>query len=207
MWIARCPRCAHAVRWNPSGAREAYRAWARLRALNLRLGVALGAGQAAGLASLVLGAQLMENYITLTMFTQVPPPTRSSFVLLVAAIGLAAALAAAVSAVFISQRTSIFKRVLLAWSLGALPVVLIVSLVPICRSSGARFEVVRALSSPGMLERSLAICMAVPLLSLVIAIPLAALWNAAYRGILRRQRAIGRATLAPAHAPRPVPAP
>lgn len=207
MWIARCPRCGHAVRWNPAGARKPYRVWARLRALNLRFGVAFGAGQVAGVASIVLGAQLVENYITLTRFEQVPTPTRSAFVFLIATIGVAAALAAAISAVFISPRRSVLLRVLLAWTLGALPVVLVVSLIPICGAYEARFEVTRAFTTPGMLERSLAICAAVPLCSLVIAIPLAALWNAAYPGILRRQRALSRATLAPAHAPRSLPTP
>ncbi len=40
MWVATCPRCGFAVRWNPRGAREPWRTWQRIDVLNRRLGVA-----------------------------------------------------------------------------------------------------------------------------------------------------------------------
>ena len=56
LWIARCPRCGFAVRWAPRAAREPSRAWSRLRALNLRLGVAVASMQFAAVFLLISGA-------------------------------------------------------------------------------------------------------------------------------------------------------
>ncbi|MFN5495625.1 MAG: hypothetical protein ACK5C3_03485 [bacterium] len=56
MWIARCPRCGFAVRWAPRAAREPSRIWSRLRALNLRLGVAVASMQFAAVLLLFASA-------------------------------------------------------------------------------------------------------------------------------------------------------
>ena len=61
MWIARCGRCGFAVRWTPREAREPARVWARLRALNLRLGVAVGTLQLGWLVLLFAGAALDDR--------------------------------------------------------------------------------------------------------------------------------------------------
>lgn len=60
MWVATCPRCGFAVRWAPRAAREPARIWARLRALNLRLGVAT-AGVQFGAALLLACGGLIEG--------------------------------------------------------------------------------------------------------------------------------------------------
>lgn len=56
MWVAACPRCGFAVRWTPRAAREPARVWARLRALNLRLGIAIASIQFAAVFLLISGA-------------------------------------------------------------------------------------------------------------------------------------------------------
>ncbi|MFM7050595.1 MAG: hypothetical protein ACKOYN_00470 [Planctomycetota bacterium] len=53
MWVAACPRCGFAVAWGPRRAREAARIWSRLRSLNIRLGIAVFAGQLAALTLVV----------------------------------------------------------------------------------------------------------------------------------------------------------
>jgi hypothetical protein len=58
MWVARCGRCGFAVRWAPRAAREPARVWARLRALNLRLGIAIGTLQLGILILLFAGSYL-----------------------------------------------------------------------------------------------------------------------------------------------------
>jgi hypothetical protein len=63
MWIARCGRCGLAVRWSPRAAREPARIWARLRTLNLRLGVGLTLAQVAGVALVVMIALLTARVI------------------------------------------------------------------------------------------------------------------------------------------------
>jgi hypothetical protein len=61
LWVAQCPRCGFAVRWAPRAAREPARAWARLRALNLRIGISLGAMQAGAVALVITGAIVEET--------------------------------------------------------------------------------------------------------------------------------------------------
>ena len=62
MWVARGPRCGFAVRWTPRGAREPARVWARLRSLNLRLGVALASLQFA-IALLLIAGSYLERLV------------------------------------------------------------------------------------------------------------------------------------------------
>jgi hypothetical protein len=63
MWIARCGRCGLAVRWSPRAARDSVRTWARLRTLNLRLGVAFTLGQSAGIVFFITMALLWEGML------------------------------------------------------------------------------------------------------------------------------------------------
>lgn len=60
MWVATCTRCGFAVRWAPRAAREPARVWARLRALNLRLGVSVGSLQVATLL-MILAVTLLDE--------------------------------------------------------------------------------------------------------------------------------------------------
>lgn len=69
MWTATCPRCGFAVRWCPRAAREPARIWSRLRALNLRLGVALAGIQFGGALLLVSGG-ILEQQLTSASFVR-----------------------------------------------------------------------------------------------------------------------------------------
>jgi hypothetical protein len=60
MWVATCTRCGFAVRWAPREAREPARVWARLRALNLRLGVSVGCLQLAS-ASMLFAVIFLDD--------------------------------------------------------------------------------------------------------------------------------------------------
>jgi len=200
MWVARCPRCGHAARWNPRGAREPFRVWARTRALNLRLGVATSAGQAAGIASIAIGAQFVDQHRTLIHFADAPIQDRNEFVFMYLGLGGAAALAAAISAVFFAPHRSMPVRVFLAWTLGALPVVLLLTLLPLSAAAKVRGDVAKAFAEPGMYARSLQLCALVPLFSLFLAYPIAAIWRPIERVVLRRHRLGVRSNLAPSQA-------
>lgn len=197
MWVARCPRCGHAARWNPRNARAPYRLWARTRALNLRLGVATSAGQAAGIASIAIGAQFVDQYRTLTNFTDTPAQLRNEFILMYLGLGGTAALAAAISAVFFAPQRSIPVRVCLAWTLGALPVILLFTLLPLTAAAEVRADVAEAFAEPGMYARSFELCALVPLLSLVLAYPFAGIWRFIELDVLRRHRLAVRSSAAP----------
>ncbi len=195
MWVARCSRCGHAVRWNPRGARAPYRLWVRTRALNLRLGVALTAGQAAGIASIAIGAQFVDQYRILTRFENAPILLRNEFIFMYLGLGGAAAIAAAVSAVFLAPDQRIPIRVLLAWTIGALPVILLLSLLPLSAASEVREDVAEAFSDPHMYTRSFSLCALVPLFSFVLAYPIDALRKLVSREFLRRYRSSIRSNL------------
>jgi len=195
MWVARCPRCGHAVRWNPRGARAPYRLWVRTRALNLRLGVATTAGQAAGIASIAIGAQFVDQYRTLTQFENTPVAYRNEFVFMYLGLGGAAALAAAVTAVFLAPDQRIPIRVFLAWTIGALPVILLLSLLPLATAGEIREDVAQAFIEPNMYTRSLALCALVPLASLLLAYPIDALRKIVAREFIRRYRSGVRSNL------------
>jgi len=61
MWVATCPRCGVAVRWCPRIAREPARVWARLRALNIRLGVATAGIQFGAVLLIFAGGLLFDE--------------------------------------------------------------------------------------------------------------------------------------------------
>lgn len=120
MWVARCPRCGTTVRWSPRRGREAFRLWARTRALNLRLGVALACGQLAGLLASIYAAILgNEASFFATPITKGNGPEVIALVFL---LGGFMALSAAVSAVLFAPHRDLSTRLACAWLLGALPV-------------------------------------------------------------------------------------
>jgi len=119
MWIARCGRCGLAVRWSPRAAREPARIWARVRTLNLRLGVAFTLAQVAGLAIFIVAVYLDDTGLALNT-TPVAEMLASP---LLVAIALIAALSGAAGAVMAPHRPTL-HRTAVAWIAGVLPVVL-----------------------------------------------------------------------------------
>lgn len=188
MWAARCTRCGHSVRWNPRGAREPYRVWARLRALNLRLGIAVSAGQAAGIGSLVIGGFLLDEY---RWVVAGPSPTALArdpdFLMYLAFAGVTAVMAA-ISAVAFAPSRTLVVRIALAWLVGALPVVVLVGLVPFAAADEAMSKLRRAFGEPGFAARTALLCGAVPILSVLLAAPMAWIWDAIRGLVIRRHR-------------------
>ena len=126
MWVATCPRCGSAVRWSPTAARAGVRTWARLRAINLRLGIAFTAGQAAGLLLFVAIAFLVSGDLRprpggagLRDWLATPLPL---VVALVAA-------GAGVSAAAIAPGRGVLARVAVAWAVCLAPVVLFLAAI------------------------------------------------------------------------------
>lgn len=196
MWVARCTRCGHAVRWNPRGAREPFRIWARLRALNLRLGIAFSAGQAAGIGSLAIGAFLLDEYRWVVGGASPSELVHHRDFLMYLAFAGVTALLAAVSAVAFAPTRPLLTRIALAWTAGALPVVAIVGMVPLSAADEARFKLVRAFSEPGFTARTVLLCGAVPILSAILAAPIGAIWSAIHGLVLHRHRLQTRNTRA-----------
>ena len=197
MWVARCPRCGHAVRWNPRGAREAFRVWARLRALNLRLGVALTAGQAAGIASLAIGGILLEKQASVIYFERVAPSARYDLVLTYGAAAIAATVLAAISAVAFAPQRPLLVRCALAWLLGALPVVATLALLPLIADTDVRVKLQSAFAHPEMLPRTIALCGAVPIASIAVTALLSPIvWAGVAPAVMRMHRVRVRAAVA-----------
>jgi hypothetical protein len=119
MWIARCGRCGLAVRWSPRAAREPARTWARLRTLNLRLGVALTLAQAAGVVLVAMAALLAERVI-LPYGEGLLDALASPLTMLVIVV---AALSGVSGAVMAPHKRPL-PRAAAAWLIGVAPVVL-----------------------------------------------------------------------------------
>lgn len=113
LWVAACDRCGFAVAWNPRRAREGARTWARLRALNLRLGIAISAGQVAAILLVVASAIVIEPTRRMESHLHVDALT----VILAGA----ASVSAAVSAIAIAPFRSALARVAGAWIIVVLP--------------------------------------------------------------------------------------
>jgi hypothetical protein len=122
MWIAHCPRCGHAVRWNPRGGRAPFRLWARTRALNLRLGVALAFGQFAGLLASIYAAIIGNEARFYAHPLQAVGGTRAEILALVFVLGGVMAFSAAISAVNFAPHRGFLTRLSCAWLVGALPI-------------------------------------------------------------------------------------
>lgn len=137
MWIARCPGCGFAVRWAPRAAREPVRVWARLRALNTRLGIAVSCGQGAG-GFAALTAGLLAELLNARIMSLAKSLGHDGPLGLAAVVAgqpeflipaTATALLGTISAIAFSDRRGvrgILVRWLLAWTVGALPVALLI---------------------------------------------------------------------------------
>ncbi len=119
MWIARCSRCGLAVRWCPRAARDPARVWARLRTLNLRLGVAFTLGQSAGIVFFITMALLWDGMLV---------PFEGDLVDALAspwaALLLLVATLSGVSGAVLAPRKPVFVKALGAWLICVSPVVL-----------------------------------------------------------------------------------
>jgi hypothetical protein len=133
MWVARCPRCATAVRWNIRRAREPFRLWARTRALNLRLGIALGAGQFAGLLASIYATVLGNEARFYARPTELRGSSLAELLALVGILGGAMAFAASVSAMNFAPHRGKLAQLSCAWLLGVLPIpmgLLVIGMIP-----------------------------------------------------------------------------
>lgn len=192
MWVARCPRCGFAVRWSPRRARAPFRTWARLRALNTRLGIALGSAQAAGLLAIALGVMLVEQRDALSNFGALPVGRRWGFATGLTLLGLACATLGAVSTVAFAPHAGRLARLACAWLLGVMPVVVTGILLGVLTEPTRAVDEILAALQPTVAPRIAAICAATVLASALLstaAIPLHA-W--AVRRLAARQRRLHR---------------
>ncbi|MFM1823837.1 MAG: hypothetical protein RI967_2103, partial [Planctomycetota bacterium] len=124
MWVATCPRCGFAARWSLTEARAGVRAWARLRALNLRLGIALTFGQAAGLLLFITILLLVNGEWRMRANGDGPwiwLATPFATAVAIAAVG------AGISASALAPGRGVFARVAVAWMVGLAPVLLLLA--------------------------------------------------------------------------------
>jgi endogenous inhibitor of DNA gyrase (YacG/DUF329 family)/ABC-type siderophore export system fused ATPase/permease subunit len=186
MWVARCPRCGLAVRWNVRRAREPFRLWARTRALNLRLGVALGAGQFAGLLASIYAAIIGNEASFYGAPFEKTGSQLAELLALVVLLGGFMALAAAVSAVNFAPHRGLPTRIACAWILGALPVplgLLVLGMTP--QPQEVRHFIGEVLTHLGV-PLYLAYLSIPVLLSAVFALVLGPAQGAVMRRVLRR---------------------
>ena len=192
MWVARCPRCGFAVRWSPRRARAPFRTWARLRALNTRLGIALGGAQAAGVLAIVLGVMLVEQRDTLANFGDLPVARRWGVATGWALLATACATAGAVSTVAFSPHASRVTRIACTWLLGALPVVVAGTLLGILTDPRSAIDEILAALQPSVAPRIAAICAATVLASALLSIAAMPLHAWTVRWLTARQRRLHR---------------
>ena len=185
MWVATCPRCGFATRWNLRRARMPSWVWVRTRAINIRLGVALAAGQFAGLLSCPYAAVIGEEW---TQFAPLgsggaipSPPVAFVFIL-----GSIIALFAAISAVMMAPHRGLLTRLACAWILAALPV----PLVLLCMAMPVQWDeawfFLRSLQSSLGLAPYLGLLAIPVVLSALLAAILGPIVGAGRRAILRR---------------------
>lgn len=128
MWIAVCPRCGFAARWNLRAARAPFRLWARSRAINARLGFFVSGSIATGLSSVAIGA------ITLDTMSRWSGSGHSALIAPLAhsysdgsiIVMFVAAVFAMVTALAVAPHRSAFSRLCHAWTVGALPVAAVI---------------------------------------------------------------------------------
>lgn len=182
MWVAACPRCGFAVRWNPRGARGPLRVWNRLRALNNRFGVALGAAQVAGVLWAVIGGVLADTLPAGLRAALAGNPRfisggPAAFIVL----ATACATLAAVSTVAIAPHRGILARWVAAWTLGVLPVTIALVALPVTFDQRETIEKVRAILHPDARAAVLIACA----LPIAASLPLAMLLEGPRRLIAR----------------------
>ncbi|MFZ4750980.1 MAG: hypothetical protein ACOYMM_10815 [Phycisphaerales bacterium] len=170
MWVARCPRCGFAVRWSPRGAREPFRTWARLRALNMRLGIALGSSQAAGLLAIGIGALLVQRQRELASFEDLDRLARWGLVLEFLALAVPCAVAGAIGAIAFAPHARRITGIACAWILGALPVTVAGGLFAILSEPVSSTRDIADALQPHILGRIALCCAAVVLVSALLAL-------------------------------------
>jgi hypothetical protein len=182
MWVAACPRCGFAVRWSPRRSRTPLRVWNRLRALNNRLGVALGAAQVAGVLAAVIGGLLAETGPDgLRAMLHGNAAWLSGGLAGFALLECCCALLAAVSAVAIAPHRQLVARWFAAWTLGVLPVVAILVSLPLMFDQEDTLAKSRAILGEDSRLFVLMAC-AFPV---VVSLPLAALIAPLHRSVAR----------------------
>ena len=179
MWVAVCPRCGFAVRWNPRGSRAPLRIWARTRTLNVRLGIAMSGAMAAGLIWFAVIALLLDRRRDLAILETLSAPRRRELLSIYAMFAVSAAVCAAVSAIAFAPHRSMAVRLACAWLLGAAPMTLSVSLFALMvggpSTVGEVFDALRLGGDRIFLARIFLACAAIPLASALLAYALAPL--------------------------------
>lgn len=211
MWIARCGRCGFAVRWSPRHAREPARIWARLRALNLRLGVAIGALQFGVILMLFSGSYLYDRYQR--GFVNLDLDATLSRVAPALIAGIVAGVFVGLSAATISLHQRLLASLGVAWAGVALPCLVLSSLLVLGDTGAANFfgRWGDVLGSYVMYPESSAIVLGAPLLvslltAFLLRLSLRRLIRTAVRNAARGRRQtlalVGRTTTA---FPKPTP--
>jgi hypothetical protein len=137
MWIARCSRCGFAVRWSPRHAREPARIWARLRALNLRLGVAIGALQFGVILMLFTGSFLYDRYER--GFVNLDLDATLSRVAPALIAGIVAGVFVGLSAATLAPHRRLLSSLAMAWAGVALPCLVLSSLLVLGDTGAGNF--------------------------------------------------------------------
>jgi hypothetical protein len=148
-------------------------------------------------ASLTIGGILLDQNSTVLFFDRAGPVARHEFLVNYGIAAVAAALLSAISATCFAPRRPVLARCALAWLVGALPVVLVLSLIPLVTDAGTQFKIRHAFKHPDMLPRTIMLCGAVPLASIAITALLSPIvWIGVAPAILRMHRVRLRAVVA-----------
>jgi len=186
MWVARCERCGFATRWSPRRARAPFRAWTRLRALNTRLGIAIGAGHAAGGFVCFTATLIVLRRVEANQALRGSPLPSNTFLEECAMLAGAAAVAGAISIAAFSRHAGLLARWTLAWVVCAAPVMAAV----VAASFAADGERVWYMIDATLRARAggllVFLLFAIPFTSLLLAAPLEPLVGAGERIIRRR---------------------
>ncbi|MCE2882176.1 MAG: hypothetical protein LW636_07450 [Planctomycetaceae bacterium] len=180
LWVAACPRCGFAVAWMPRRAREGARVWARLRALNIRLGIAFSAAQIAALLLVVALGMHLDRPQTFSL-------SHPTLVLLAAC----AAILTSASAVALAPARPAATAALVSWAVLVVPTAAVICAV---LSIGmGRLQLARSFETLGKAAPNL---LTAGTLCVVASIALAPILAAAYEGVrrghARRDRAAKR---------------
>lgn len=185
MWVATCPRCGFATRWNLRRARMPSWVWVRTRAINIRLGVALAAGQFAGLLSCPYAAVIGEESPQFAALGS-GGPIPNHLVAFVFILGAIIALFAAISAVMMAPHRGLLTRLACAWILAALPVPLVLLCMAMPVQWRDAWYFLRSLQSSLGLAPYLGLLAIPVVLSAILAAILGPIVGAGRRAILRR---------------------
>ncbi|MFZ9880200.1 MAG: hypothetical protein ACO3QC_02210 [Phycisphaerales bacterium] len=180
LWVATCPRCGFAVAWTPRRAREGARVWARLRALNIRLGIAFSAAQLAALLLVVALAMHLDR-------PQGFPLSHPTLVILAAG----AALLISASAVALAPRRPAATAALVSWAAVVAPTAAV--LCAVHRIGMGRLQLARSIETLGKAAPNLLMAGTLCIIASIVLAPiLAAAYEGVRRGHARRDRAAKR---------------